>query len=129
LGCSGFGSNGSGMHLSMTSNLLFGLLQPSPFLGWRPVHVFAEDGLNSLPGVQLQQGADNHVLILSFDIGLDRLFLFQRIPLRFTSSFSDYAPTICNSTFRIRCHNRTANRRITATSAIFFFFGFRNTSS
>ena len=47
---------------SMTRNLLFGNLQLE-FVdnSWVPVQVFAGDGLNSLPGVQLHQGVDNRV--------------------------------------------------------------------
>lgn len=86
---------------------------------------FARDGLNSSTGVQLQQGVGNHVPVRVGRFGLDRVILLQTIPFSFASN---YASIDCNSIFRIRCHNRTAKRRIMATIAIFFFFGLRNTS-
>jgi len=55
-------------HLSTTSNLLFGNLQHwIDENSWVPVHDFAGDGLNSSAGVQLQQGVDNHVPVVSVD--------------------------------------------------------------
>src|SRR5438128_7069287 len=97
--------------------------------GWVPVHVFAGDGLNSSPGVQLQQGVDSRVPIDVGRYGPDSVFILRHDPITlkpFPIPLGE-AP-ISTSTLRMRCHNRTANRRITATIAIFFFFGLRDTS-
>src|SRR5436309_9985085 len=56
--------------------------------GWVPVHVFAGDGLNSSPGVQLQQGVDSRVPIDVGRYGLDSLFILRHDP--------DYAKAISN---------------------------------
>src|SRR5215510_1362590 len=112
---------------STTSNLLFGNLQHRLMkaAGYQFMF-FAGDGLNSSTRVRLQQGVDNRVPVLSIDA------VSIGIPPSANSDFpfllSQLEP-ICNSILRMRCHNRTAKRRITATSATFFFFGLRDTSS
>jgi hypothetical protein len=91
--------------------------------------VFAGDGLNSSPGVQLQQGVDSRVPIDVGRYGLDSVFILSHDPPITLRHFQFvYTRPISNSTLRMRCHNRTAKRLISATMAIFFFFGLRDTS-
>ncbi len=49
--------------------------------GWVPVHVFAGDGLNSSPGVQLQQGVDSRVPIDVGRYGPDSVFILRHDPI------------------------------------------------
>lgn len=71
-------ADGGHLYLSTTSNLLFGNLQRHLMTaaGYQFM-VFAEDGLNSFPGVQLHQGDDNRVPHRVARYGLDRYVLLQ----------------------------------------------------
>ena len=112
---------------STTSNLLFGNLQhPYQVYSWVPVHISAGDGLNSWPGDKLQQGATGRVPDnLSMTVSISCFSSSARF--QFLGSGQDEVSNF-NSTSLMRCQSRTANRRITATRAIFFFFGFFATS-
>jgi hypothetical protein len=89
--------------------------------GWVPVHVIRRGRTKLLSGSPAPTRG-----------GQSRPHRCRSIRSRFgvhpSSTISDYARPISNSILRMRCHNRTAKRRITATMAIFFFLGLRATS-
>lgn len=109
-------------HCSTTSNLLFGC--SLALISQPPVHSFAGAGLNSRTGDTLQQEGDGR---------RPRVWCRKRGSRECREWFSlnsywDFCCSIASSASRMRCQSRTAKRRIRATRAIFFFFGFFATS-
>ena len=117
-----------GKPLSTTSNLLFGNLQHRvDENSWVPVHGFRRGRIKLLAGspAPSRGGQSRPHCCRSMR---SRFGVLPSARFRFQSLHSHQARTCCSSIFRMRCHMRTAKRRITATSAIFFFFGFRETN-
>ena len=112
-----------GKPLSTTSNLLFGNLQHRvDENSWVPVHGFRRGRIKLLAGspAPSRGGQSRPHCCRSMR---SRFGVLPSARFRFQSLHSHQARTCCSSIFRMRCHMRTAKRRITATSAIFFFFG------
>lgn len=110
-------------HCPTTSNLLFGC--SLALISQPPVHSFAGAGLNSRTGDTLQQEGGR-----SAAPSMVSKTRFSRMSWEWFSlnSYWDFCCSIASSASRMRCQSRTAKRRIRATRAIFFFFGFFATS-
>ena len=109
----------------MTSNLLFGISSFGSVNGWVPVHRVRRGRIKLLLGsLSSIKGKNNRVPNRLNRYGLGSVFrdgtMASILDLRHACAVI--------STFRIRCHSRTARRRMTATKAIFFFFGLRKTN-